>query len=356
MANTLSLCLIACADLVSGQWLPHSLVGHNLTADAGPYSKLIFDPSWGTLGRILLLPATLQVVDPCTVPYCTNCTVSYVPDPRLWSFPVDPALMQDENISLALHTAKNEGPELLTPEATVYVPARGCRPPLLVSYGGAWVNECDTTPFVLPYFYGHWPISNPSSPWCFTPSFSTHILRLDTLEWAHLPGNSTGPDSPSPVAFNNSGIFGLGTFLAYDEARDRVLMLGASFLAEVTIMIREANVVVWRQLLRALFFSLQAASYRGSTQTQTWRWTCQCWQPAAAVGVLAVAAVVTLALVQMRQRAEEARATPCMTCSGGSSSTCHWASCSGGTPTPPLAAPCHLDSLQSTKSWIAACR
>ena len=192
------------------------LLGQNLSADAGPYSKLIFDPLWGELGRVIFVSATLKIVQPCTSPACVNCSVSYTPDSRLWYFAVDSAAPPGGTITPAVATMTNVGSDLLTPEATVYVPARGCRPPLIFSYGGAWVNECATTPYVKPYFS--------SSPWCLTPVFSTHLLRLDTLEWTHV--NVTGPDSLSPIALNNTGIYGLGVFAKYDSVRDRIMLSG----------------------------------------------------------------------------------------------------------------------------------
>jgi len=142
-----------------------------------------------------------------------------------------PTLQPNDPIPVAQTMTTNVGPELLTPGATVYVPARGCRPPLIISYGGAWVNQCANTPYVLPFFYANCQYISctpwRSSSWCVTPSFSTHILRLDTLEWIHLGQNATGPDSLSPVATNATGLFGLGVTVVYDANRDRLLMTGA---------------------------------------------------------------------------------------------------------------------------------
>jgi hypothetical protein len=151
---------------------------------------------------------------------CTNCSVAFTPDARLWSFPIDPSLQPGDPIAVALSTTTNVGPELLTPEATVYVPPRAARPPLLISYGGAWVNECATTPYVIPW-YTWGPSRGYASPfrtssWCLTPAFATHVLRLDTLEWVHL--NATGPDSLSPVLLNRTGLFGMGVTATYEPA------------------------------------------------------------------------------------------------------------------------------------------
>jgi hypothetical protein len=214
----------SCIVLASSAWLPHALLGLNLTEEAGPYSKAFFDSAFPPLGRIVILPATLQIVSPCPQfpdangNGCTNCSVAFDPDSRFFSFPVTADIHPDDPIAVVQQYTTNVGPELLTPGATVYVPPRDCRPPLILSYGGALVNECTTTPFVRPYF--------PASSWCFTPSFSTHILRLDSLDWIHVSANSTGPESLSPIPLNNTGLFGLGVFLAYDAAADRILLAG----------------------------------------------------------------------------------------------------------------------------------
>lgn len=233
--------LVAVLPTTAAEWSAHDLQDLNLTSEAGPHSKIFFDPAWGPHGRVLLLPGTLEIVQPCSAsvpgPFCWNCSVDFSPDARLLYFPVDPDLQPDDPILVTQSATSNVGPELLTPSATVYVPPRGRRPPLIVSYGGALVNQCTNTPYVLPYFTAECGLdmvnaslcphsSWRSSSWCVTPSFSTHILRLDTLEWLHLSQNATGPDSLSPLATNTTGLFGLGVSLLYDATRDRLLMAG----------------------------------------------------------------------------------------------------------------------------------
>jgi hypothetical protein len=213
--------LVACLAVhsVRSTWQSHALLGQEFSADVGPFSMMFMDPAWGAHGRVLILAETLQITKPCDGPDwqdCTSCEVAYTPDPRLWSFPVDPSIQPQDNISLMSTMTFNMGPELLSPAATVYVPPRGNRPPLLVSYGGSFVNTCATTPYARPWF--------PNSDWCFTQSFSTSILRLDTLEWTQV--NSTGPDAPTPFSFNISAIFGLGVTALYDPKFDRIYLMG----------------------------------------------------------------------------------------------------------------------------------
>ena len=159
----------------------------------------------------------------CTPPvfntYCGTCKVAYTPDSSVWYFGVTPSLpSRSEGIALTASYASNVGAELLSPPSTVYVPARGCHPPLIISYGGAFVNECNTFQ-VWSRFY-----STLLTPWCFSPSYTTHILRLDTLEWTpvDVPG---GP----PANLSNSSeftLYSLGTVVAYDERRDALVLSG----------------------------------------------------------------------------------------------------------------------------------
>ena len=204
----------------SGGFLPHAFVGYYFSEEHAPYSAMVYDSAWAPLGRVVILPMALRGTKKCEgeLPAaCTSCEVGFTPDPTVLYFDVPLDLDPNASIALDVRQATNVGAELLTPAATVYIPPRGCRPPLIISYGGAFVNEC-ATPAIQSFF-------NLTAGWCFTPSFSTHILRLDTLEWTH----AAAPGGP-PANFTNSSehvVFGLGVALTYDSVRDAVVMTGA---------------------------------------------------------------------------------------------------------------------------------
>ena len=205
---------------VSGGFLPHAFVGYNFMEEHAPYSAMVYDSAWAPFGRIVILPMALRGTKKCedALAYaCLSCEVAFTPDPTVLYFDVPLDLDPNASIALNVRQASNVGAELLTPAATVYIPPRGCRPPLILSYGGAFVNEC-ATPAIESFF-------NRSAGWCFTPSFSTHILRLDTLEWMHV----AAPGGP-PANMTNSSehvVYGLGVALMYDGVRDAVVMTGA---------------------------------------------------------------------------------------------------------------------------------
>lgn len=76
-------------------WLPYSsfgaFVAHSLTDLAGQtlnftddmwaYTNMLFDPSGGPLGRVIILPARLRIDRGDCTPGPCNCSVSYSPDP-----------------------------------------------------------------------------------------------------------------------------------------------------------------------------------------------------------------------------------------------------------------------------------
>jgi hypothetical protein len=207
-------------------WQRRSLSGFVIPPDAGAFGTVLYDPAWET-GRVIIFPTNLRVTQECLAPPgspCQNCSFEYTPDATVLFFSVGSAVASDRSpIALSVMEAANVSAELLNPDATIYVPPRDCRPPLVISYGGSWVNTC--TPGVRPFF-------RPESPWCFTPAYATHILRLDTLTWSHF--NATGADTP--ISSANAGsipLFGFGVSARYDALRDRVLLTGA-VLAPVT--------------------------------------------------------------------------------------------------------------------------
>lgn len=220
----LSLRAASCAALVlvflcvsSAEFLPHALTGHDISGEAWAYSQMFFDPSWGELGRVVLLPAALKIdVGDCAPGPC-NCSVSYAPDPTLWYFNVSSRLGVSDSIGLTAVATTNMGPELLTPGASVYIPAHNGRPPLIFSFGGADVNLCS-------YPSIHATFERMYTPWCFSPTSAVHILRLDTLEWLHAeaPGNDlTGLSNLSQYS-----LYSLGAAVVYDGARDTVMLTG----------------------------------------------------------------------------------------------------------------------------------
>ena len=198
-----------------GAWEARTLLGGDeIEPTVASYGRLFADPTWGTEGRVLILPSNLEITQVETS-RPESCSVAYTPDPRLFYFLVEDVISLDSAPIYTVNTT-GIGPELLTPRASVYVPSRGCRPPLLLSYGGSFVNaNCSAE-------LGPWFVTE---NWCFEPSFTTHVLRLDTLEWLHT--NTTGPEWPGPQSeFLDMPLSTLGLSAAYDEVGDRVLMSG----------------------------------------------------------------------------------------------------------------------------------
>jgi len=227
-------CILYAAFVSStGAFVPHNLTGQNFSSFSGTYGMMLFDPAWGALGRVLLFPAALQITQACSAPGTCNCSVAYEPDASMWYFDVAPSLAPSENIALsALHTS-NVGPELLTPDATVYVPARGCRPPLILSYGGSLVNVC-ASPEIKQLYSDH---ENGNASWCFSPSYAVHILRLDTLSWIHIdvPG---GP--PANISNNTARAgYNLGVSIVYASALDAVIMAGGFYTDRIVGQLKQ---------------------------------------------------------------------------------------------------------------------
>ena len=207
----------------AGAFVPHNLTGQNFSSFSGTYGMMFFDPAWEALGRVLLFPAALQITQACPSPGTCNCSVAYEPDPSMWYFDVSTSLAPSENIALsAMHTS-NVGLELLTPDATVYIPARGCRPPLVLSYGGSLVNVCASREIKQLYS----DQDNGNSSWCFSPSYAVHMLRLDTLAWVHIDV----PGGPPANISNNTELSGyhLGVSVVYDSVLDAVIMAGGFY-------------------------------------------------------------------------------------------------------------------------------
>ena len=207
----------------TGAFVPHNLTGQNFSSFSGTYGMMLFDPAWGALGRVLLFPAALQITQACPAPGTCNCSVAYEPDASMWYFDVAPSLAPSENIALTEMHTSNVGPELLTPDATVYIPARGCRPPLILSYGGSLVNVC-TSPAIKRLYSDP---DNGNASWCFSPSYAVHMLRLDTLSWVHIDV----PGGPPANISNNTELAGyhLGVSVVYDRVLDAVIMAGGFY-------------------------------------------------------------------------------------------------------------------------------